>query len=224
METGQISAATQASQATQMLSNPSTADMGKAEFLQLLVAQLQNQDPLSPMQQEDFAAQLAQFSSLEQLTDINTNLKSGMDLDAMLSSSLNNSMAAGFIGKEVSSIGDTVALVSGETPSVNFILQDNAAEVTVKIYDESGNLVRTIEHGGMTSGAQSVTWDGLDQDGVPLKGGNYRFEVSAKNGDDDVQVQELTKGIVSSVRYAEGKAVLIVNGREISLGDVLEIG
>ncbi len=200
-------------------------NMGKAEFLNLLVAQLQNQDPFQPMEGNDFAAQLAQFSSLEELTSINASLKDGTNMDLMLTQAVNNTLAANFIGKEVTSLGDTISLVSGDHPSMNFLLNDFADKVTVKIYDEAGNVVRTIEASGLAAGKQSLEWDGLGNDGQELPGGNYRFSVEAENvKGEQVQAQTLTKGIVSSVRYVDGRAVLIVNGKEINLSDVLEIG
>ncbi len=224
MDISQISnAQTQAAQTN--ATTTANQDMGKAEFLSLLVAQLQNQDPLSPMDSQDFAAQLAQFSSLEQLSDINNSLKNSSDMDMLLTSSINNTMAANFIGKEVSSYGDNLSLVSGGTSPVDFILQDFSDEVTVKIYDPAGNLVRTMETHGLESGKQSLTWDGKHDQGAELPGGNYRFEIDAINSDgDSVGSVSVSKGIVSSVRYANGTAVLIVNGKEVSLADVLEIG
>ncbi len=222
MDISQISnAQTQAAQTT----TPANQNMGKAEFLSLLVTQLQNQDPLSPMDSQDFAAQLAQFSSLEQLSDINASLKNSSDMDMLLTSSINNTMAANFIGKEVSSYGDNLSLVSGGTSPVDFILQDFSDEVTVKIYDPAGNLVRTMDSHGLEGGKQSLTWDGKNDQGSALPGGNYRFEIDAKNSNgDSVGSVSVSKGIVSSVRYANGTAVLIVNGKEVSLADVLEIG
>ena len=207
---------------TNAVSNP---EMGKAEFLSLLVAQLQNQDPLSPMDSQDFAAQLAQFSSLEQLSDINASLKSSSDMDMMLTSSINNTMAAGFIGKEVSSYGDNLALITDGSAPVNFILQDYSDEVNVKIYDAAGNLVRTMQAHGLEGGNQSLSWDGKNDAGSAVPGGNYRFEIEAKDSNgNSVGSVSVSKGIVSSVRYANGTAVLIVNGKEVSLADVLEIG
>jgi len=220
--------------ATQLNSNAATASnitpnnaqsMGKEEFLKLLVAQLQNQNPLSPLEGQEFAAQLAQFSSVEQLTSINDNIQNGTDADLTLTQAVNNTLSANFIGREITSLGNTVTLVSGETPSVNFVLNDYADKVTVKIYDEADNLVGTIESTGMDAGINSLVWDGKDAQGNPLPGGNYHFKVEATDADDNpVKVNELTKGIVSSVRYMDGRAVLIVNGKEISLSDVLEIG
>ena len=222
MDISQVSATSNQTTQTTTTSND---DMGKAEFLSLLVTQLQNQDPLSPMDSQDFSAQLAQFSSLEQLTDINATLKSSAEMDMMLTTSINNTMAAGFVGKEVSSYGDNLSLISEGSTPVDFILQDFSDEVTVNIYDAAGNLVRTIENHGMDGGQQSLVWDGKDDAGNNLPGGNYRFDVDAKDSNgDSVGSVTVSKGIVSSVRYANGTAVLIVNGKEVSLADVLEIG
>ena len=203
----------------------SSQAIGKDEFLKLLIAQLKNQNPLSPAEGTEFAAQLAQFSSVEQLTSINASIQDGAQIDMLLTQAVNNTLATNFIGKEVTSLGDTVTLVSGGSPSVSFALNDYASDVSVRIYDETGNLVRTLEAGGLDAGIQSLQWDGKDADGNALSGGNYRFEVEAKGADDaDVKATELTKGIVSTVRYAEGQAVLIVNGEQVALADVLEIG
>lgn len=199
--------------------------MGKDEFLKLLVAQLKNQNPLSPAEGQEFASQLAQFSSVEQLTEINSNIQGSAKSDLILTQAVNNTLATNFIGKEVTSLGDTVSLVSGDSPSVSFSLSDYAADVTVKIYDETGNLVRTLNAAGLDAGMQSLQWDGKDEDGNLLPGGNYRFEAEAKGADDEaLTVTELTKGIVSTIRYDNGQAVLIVNGKQIALADVLEIG
>lgn len=222
IESTQLNTSTSYSQTSNSTSN---SDMGKAEFLEMLVAQLQNQDPLSPMENQDFAAQLAQFSSLEQLSQINTSLESGMEVDMLLTNSVNNTLATNFIGKQISSYGDNISLLSGESRSVNFILQDYAEKVEINIYDAAGNLVRTIEAAGLDGGNQSLSWDGKNDQDAELPGGNYRFEITAKDSSDsDIGVVTVTKGIVSSVRYANGQAILMVNGKEISLSDVLEIG
>jgi len=209
---------------SQAVANTS-GDFNKTEFLQLLVTQLQNQNPLSPMEGQEFASQLAQFTSVEQLTSINDNIMEGTNADLILTQSVNNTLAANFVGKEVTSLGNTVTLVSGDSPSISFVLNDYADKVNLNIYDDAGNLVRTIKTTGLESGIQSLQWDGLGEDGAELAGGNYTFEVEALSEDNDqIGVTELTKGIVSTVRYTDGMAVLIVNGNEVALADVLEIG
>ena len=201
------------------------ADMGKYDFLQLLVTQLKNQDPLSPMQSQEFAAQLAQFSSLERLMSIDDNLKQGIDSDMLLAQTINNTLATTFIGKEVLSQGDNIALLSGQTAPLSFELGDNAQKVTVKIYDENDNLVRTIEISELDRGRHTIEWDGNDENGNALAGGNYRFEVEALDGDENpVNVQTYSRGIVSAVKYENGQPVLIVNGKEVYFGDIVQIG
>ncbi len=201
------------------------ADMGKYDFLQLLVTQLKNQDPLSPMQSQEFAAQLAQFSSLERLMSIDDNLKQGIDSDMLLAQTINNTLATTFIGKEVLSQGDNIALLSGQTAPLSFELADNAQKVTVKIYDENDNLVRTIEISELDRGRHTIEWDGNNENGNALAGGNYRFEVEALDGDENpVTVQTYSRGIVSAVKYENGQPVLIVNGKEVYFGDIVQIG
>ena len=86
----------------------SVQNLGKDEFLQLMVTKLQNQDPLNPMEDEDYIAQLAQFSSLEQLTNISDGLDESNEWDYLQMQSINNVMAAGLIGKEVEASYDQV--------------------------------------------------------------------------------------------------------------------
>lgn len=203
----------------------STSNMGKQEFLQLLVAQLKNQNPLSPMEGQEFAAQLAQFSSLEQLSSIDSTLQTSVDMNMMLTQTVNNTLAANFIGREITAIGDTVSLKSGEESNIHFHLPDYAEKVTLTIYDEAGNLVRSIETTGLASGEQKLTWDGKNSDGRSLPEGNYTFKVKAvdTNGD-QMNAIPISKGLVSGIRFVDGSPILIVNGRELLMADVLEIG
>ena len=199
--------------------------LGQEEFLQLFIAQLENQDPLSPMEGQELASQLAEFTSVEQLTSINSNLEESINMNMVLTQSVNNTMATNFIGKEVSSLGDNVYLDSDGTADINFLLSGYAEDVTVSIYDEAGNLVSTIDARGLSSGQQTLDWDGNNEHGGRLPSGNYHFKVEAKNSDGElIEATEISKGLVSSVRYENGASYLIVDGLEVSLADVLEIG
>lgn len=225
MDISSVSSAAQTTQSAQSGLGTQTQAMGKAEFMELLVTQLKNQDPLSPMDSQDFAAQLAQFSSLEQLTTINSTLSTGTEADMMLTNSITNTMATNFIGKEVSSYGNSVSLLSGGSSELNFQLKDYADTVNVKVYDAAGNLVRTIETHGMEAGANTITWDGKNDQGENLPGGNYSFEVEATDNEgQEVSAVTVSRGLVSSVRYENGMAILVVNGEDINLADVIEIG
>jgi flagellar basal-body rod modification protein FlgD len=200
-------------------------ELGKDDFMQLLVTQLRNQDPLSPMENQEFAAQLAQFGSLEQLSSIDTKIGEGVNVDLILTQAINNSMAATLIGKEITAIGDTIYLEQDGSAEIGFKLNSFASDVKVNIKDAAGNVVRTLEASGMGSGKQTLEWDGKNGDGETLPSGTYSYEVTATDSDgNSIGVLPLMMGYVSSVRYTDGGAVLIVNGNEITFADVLEIG
>ncbi len=199
--------------------------IGHEEFLTLLVTQLKNQDPLAPMESHQFTSQLAQISSLEQLVSIDGNIEDGISADMVLSQAINNTLAATLIGRDVTAIGNSIELKSGESTDIHFSLAGFAEEVEVQVYDQAGNLVRTIEAGALASGKHSVAWDGENDNGEEFPEGNYSFSVKAKDASGgDVATRPLVVGLISSVRFEGGSAVLMVNGREIAFSSVLEIG
>jgi flagellar basal-body rod modification protein FlgD len=207
------------------LSNVFQNDLGKEEFLRLLVAQLQNQDPLSPLEGQEFASQLAQFSSVEQLTSIDSTIQESVESDQLLSQTINNTLATSLIGKQVTAIGNQIELKGdGTEQDVYFRLASDASSVTVNIMDAAGNVVRTLEGGNLTTGVRSLSWDGTDGDGNDLPEGTYTFEVAAQSSDGtDVAAEELVRGIAGSLQFAGGYAVLKIGDIEIGFGDVLEI-
>ena len=100
-----------------------------------------------------------------------------------------------------------------------------AEEITIEIYDAAGNVVKKIDSNALSSGDHSVEWDGTNQHGEDLPEGNYTFSVSAKDASGaEVNAVELVVGLISSVRFEGGSAMLVVDGREISFSNVLEIG
>ncbi|HLA40506.1 MAG TPA: flagellar hook assembly protein FlgD, partial [Candidatus Glassbacteria bacterium] len=141
------------------------AQLMKDDFLKLLVTQLQYQDPLNPASNQEFAAQLAQFSSLEQLTEMNKSLSKGLDSDAVLANTINNSLATGFLGKEVHAVGDVINLEQGKNAMIRFSQAAASVDTIVNIYTPQGALVRTIELGGVPAGGSQTEWDGRDQYG-----------------------------------------------------------
>jgi flagellar basal-body rod modification protein FlgD len=199
--------------------------LGKGDFLKLLTVQLQYQDPMDPQGNTEMVAQLAAFSSLEQLENMNRNLASSLDLDLILTQVLNNTAAAGLIGKSVLANGNAVEIDSaGESTSVNFDLAATAASVTVTIYDESGVLVRTIEEAGIEAGRQSLEWDGKDSGGNDVAAGTYTFKVAASDGDGNpIGVSPLVRGRVDVVKFVNGAAVLVLDGVEVSISEIIEI-
>lgn len=212
-----ISAATQSGSETYV---PDKTTLGKDDFLKLLVSQLQNQDPLNPMESTEFTTQLAQFSSLEQLTSVNTNL----DYLLLYQTSINNAQAVGFIGNTVKASGNSIPVKDGTSDQIQFDLAGDAAEVNVFVYDASDNLVKTINCGSLNDGEQSIEWDGTNDDGEAVSDGTYTFEVSAKDGNGDtIEASTYMTVEVTGVTFKEGNACLLAGDIEISMNEIIEV-
>jgi flagellar basal-body rod modification protein FlgD len=206
------------------LSNVLQNDLGKEEFLNLLVAQLQNQDPLSPMEGQEFASQLAQFSSVEQLTSIDGNIEKSINTDLILSQTINNTLATTLIGKQITAVGNQVELKEDSPVNLYFELGGYAQDVSINVMDAAGNIVRTLDTSNLEKGINSIEWDGISKDGESLPEGTYTFEVTAtgKTGN-DITVQELIRGIADSLQYQGGTALFKIGNLDVLFGDVLEI-
>lgn len=198
--------------------------LGKDDFLNLLVTQLRYQDPLEPLQDSDFVAQLSQFSSLEQLENINTNLGYSNELDYVLSQTIANTMATTIIGKEVEATGNSVYHQYDKSDEVHFKLSGEAQTAEIQIYNESGSLVRTLTADNLGEGMNSVEWDGKDDAGTKVPGGEYTFSVTAKDSaGNDLEVETRIVGIVDSVRYENGQGWLMIGNQKISMSDIIQI-
>lgn len=155
--------------------------MGKQDFLTLLVTQLKNQDPLNPDDPTEFTAQLAQFSSLEQLYNLNesmTGLATSTDNATKLS-------ALNLIGKEVTYSGSSFTYNGEDSVKLGYTLDGPATEVQLLIQDSSGKAIRTISGTELTKGNHTLTWDGLDQDGNEMESGTYKVAITAKGVDSE---------------------------------------
>ncbi|MFH1982235.1 MAG: flagellar hook capping FlgD N-terminal domain-containing protein [Pseudomonadota bacterium] len=198
----------------------STQVVGKDDFLKLLVAQMQNQDPLNPMEGTEFTAQLAQFSSLEYLQNINGSLS---DLNTA-QSTLHSSQAVSLIGKTVLHEGDTFSHAGESMSDIRFRLDDAAETVWVKIYDTTGRYVATVEMAGVAEGDHLIPWNGRNELDLPVADGVYRAEVLAVDASGaPLTPITYTAGQVSAVSFRGQKAYLQVPGEEIAFTDVIEV-
>ncbi len=211
----------QVSDITWATSTGSSGVMGKDDFLQILVAQIQSQDPLDPQDANEFTSQLCQFSQLEQLMNLDDTINSLL----IYTASQNNNLVLSFIGKSILAQGDTFNYTVGEeNPEMIYNLASDAEEVTITVYDEDGNIVKTITLENQSAGEHRIEFDGLDNDNSPLADGNYRFEVSATDADgNSVSATTYIMGVVERVVFENGYTYLIVNGEKISISDVTEI-
>lgn len=201
-----------------------SSSLGQQEFLQLLVAQLQNQDPVNPMDGAEFASQLAQFNSVEQLIQVNSGLQELQYAQELMGTSLTNSMAASLTGKEVRALSDQIHLSSDGSAEINFKLNDSAEKVEIIIKTEGGAEVRRETLSGTPSGDNSWSWDGLNNNGERMGEGTYTVEISAQNGGSNVGVLTFLEGVANKVRYTTEGVYLTVNGIDVPIGDVEEVG
>ncbi len=152
--------------------------LGKDDFIKLLVAQLKHQDPMSPQDGTQMATQLAQFSSVEQLMNINQTLTGQGSTSAGLATALENSTAIGLIGKNVSVANDAFS-VGGADPIPAFAAElPSAGKLTVSILDASGHVVRTKDVGSVSAGRQSIDVSGIASG---LSAGNYTVKLNFTN-------------------------------------------
>jgi len=207
------------SSSTTTSSTAAGGTLGKDSFMQLLVTQLQYQDPLNPMDNTEFTAQLAQFSQLESLENMSTTLETLSELQA----SMNNMQSVSFIGKTVNATGNTVEY-TGNAVELGYSLNDDATTVRVSIYDGNGTKVRTLESGSTAAGTQTMAWDGRDDDGNSLESGNYSYYVSAYDVDGNaVSATTYASGTVTGVRYENGTTYLIIGDKEVTISDIQQI-
>ncbi len=196
----------------------------KNEFLKLFTTQLQYQNPLDPMKNEDFTAQLAQFSSLEQLTQINQNLEDTLSTNLLLNRSINNNMATTLIGRQVKVRGNYVQINSGQTSDLLFDAGEEVKNVTIEITDANGRAVRNVELPILAAGPGSWSWDGKDNAGAQLDDGEYTFVIKGTNAEGkEVVIDGYATGIVSGVRYNGNETLLVCGENEFSISDVLEV-
>jgi len=179
---------------------------------------------MKPMEDEAFVAELAQFSSLEQLQNLNTSLENSLQWDYLQTQTINNTMATALIGRGVKASYNGVYLGQDNQASIKYTTSEFAGTVTVKIMDANGNVVRTLTAGDVPPGQASINWDGKDEEGKSLASGYYTVEISAVNGQGAPFAPSMfTEGTVTGVIYREGSAYLQVNGLEIPLSSVVAV-
>jgi len=199
-------------------------EIDKNGFLQLLLAQMKNQDPLSPMDSTDYAANLAQFTSLEQLQNLNNSTDQGLQADVLLAQSINNTLASNLIGKDVKAYGDSVQLTDGNASKIAYDLDSFTDKIQIQVKDASGNVIRTETLNNQAKGEHTYLWDGMDDRGGAASDGTYTVAVNVLNDDgSQTAVDTFIVGLVDAVRYESTGAILVVDGLSIGFGDVLEL-
>lgn len=188
------------------------------DFLNLLVTQLQNQDPLEPVDSKDFTNQLIGFSQVEQ--QINQNAKLDNLVEAVGGSNLQGTL--GYIGLDVTYEGDNFSYETGDY-TIDYQLGENAAQSQISILDENGNILRT-EDAPTGAGAHQFTWDGKDENGNIQPEGTYRISIAAVNGNGaGVDARTVLTGRVTGVETLNGEARIVLGGHHISENNILAV-
>ncbi len=192
--------------------------MGKDEFLKLLTYQLQNQDPMNPMDQSKMTGELAQFSQLEQLSNLNTKFDQVQKNQGVQE----KFYAASFVGKQVVTSGSSMKLnQEGDNADVLFKLDGEAGKVMIRIIDDKNQIVGEMWKEGMSAGSHSVTWNGVTLDGQLAAPGTYKAQVKAWGPTGlDVPAHTQATGLVTNVTFDGGEPVLTVSGQKVYLRDV----
>ena len=224
MSIGLTPSTTQANAAITQALN-SDQELGRDAFLRLLVAQLQNQDPLEPVKNEAFVAQLAQFSSLEQLTLINENLAddAGTEATTDVRLAVDGNTAVSLIGREVQVPSDNITYSGEGSVRLGYNVEGPSDVVRLRVVDQSGTIVNTLVDGSPEQGNASTIWNGKDAEGKRADPGIYRIEPSATYLGIPSPVSAGTAGIVTGVRYQNGQPILITDEGEAPLSAISRV-
>lgn len=188
------------------------------QFLNLLVTQLENQDPLDPLDPNEFTSQLVQFASVEQQIYQNQNLEDMLELQQ---ASLLGTVV-GYIGSQVEVQGSTLSLENGQS-RFTYNLEASAANTTITISDSNGRTVYFTD-GETDAGSHEFAWNGTDNFGFPLEDGAYTLNVNSLDPDGNpVNVGTTVIGTVSGVSTDNGKTLLSIGEAQYSIDQVLAI-
>ena len=188
------------------------------QFLLLLTAQLQNQDPLDPLNSNEFVQQLVSFTGVEQSIITNTNLENLIALNRAAQSA----SAVSYLGTTIEAPGDRIPLANGEARFL-YLLPENTASTSILITNESGEVAFTGQ-GVITAGEHGFVWDGRDANGILQPDGIYKVTVSGFAGDDRLMsIPTIIGGRVTRIETVDGGTHLTVNGVSIPIEEVLSV-
>lgn len=203
-----VTATSQTALAAAVAENQRVVQDTQDRFLTLLVTQLKNQDPLNPLDNAEITSQMAQLSTVNGITQLNTTLlalSGQMDMTQSM-------QAAALVGKDVLVPGDKIALANGVAMPFGVDIVTGASDVKVTIVDGAGQVVRTLELGPQDVGVVSLEWDGLNDSGTALPDGAYYARVAATDADGgELAAGTVSYGRVNGVSYA-------ANGLQLDLG------
>ncbi|MCX6146895.1 MAG: hypothetical protein NTW25_06540 [Candidatus Kapabacteria bacterium] len=204
-----------------------TAQEQKNQFLILLTQQLKSQDPLKPYDNQQFAAQLAQFSQLEQLSGIRTLLETQGQSNLSLSNTITNTALPGMLGKIAKAYTENINYAGdGSNLQLGFSIDKPGEAGLMSIYNGDGQVIRHLKvaKSELSSGDHNVNWDGKDDFGRNVPKGTYTYftDYQDKNGD-TFKGKTFNYGTIEAVRFKSDGTMLVIGGLEVPLGNVTDI-
>lgn len=216
-----VSTTTSTNSSTDTASTTHKTSLDQTDFMTIMLAQLKYQDPNDPMDDKEMAAQLVQYSSLEQLTNINKGITSLVDAN----SSTDLQSGSNYIGKSIKSTGYNLTVKDSTVSTLYYSLGEAVTNVTANVYDADGSIIRSESLGSKGTGDFTYVWDGKDTDGKAVTDGTYGVIIKAENADgDSVLVQSQISGVVTGVKTSSGTTYLeLADGRTVDISSVTEI-
>lgn len=201
-----------------------SATLGKDDFLKLLLAQLKYQDPLDPADNTEFVAQLAQFSNLEQLTQMNESMGESLEVTKTTSESINKAMMVGYFGKTIVAETNEFIFDGKNEVELNFSLDEATLSGKIEILNSSGDIVRSVDIGLLEEGNHTLSWDGMNNRGVLGSAGTYSYKITAENTvGDEVGWVPMFTGKVEGISVSEGKSMLYAGGIFVTLDQLRHV-
>ncbi|MGB9778885.1 MAG: flagellar hook assembly protein FlgD [Candidatus Bathyarchaeales archaeon] len=199
---------------SQQISNPNNT-ISQTGFLQILIAQLKNQDPSNPLSSDQFITENTQFAQLQQLMNMNTAL------GKLSNQNQNNAYATSLIGKNITTNSATVTVNGTSISKAAYSLPQNAADVQATIVDSNGNTIVTQDLGPQNAGTNTFQWNGRGTNGNYIANGTYTVEFSATDSNGNSMPVSQSAGTVTGVQFSPGGTTLTTNlGTTINLNNV----
>jgi flagellar basal-body rod modification protein FlgD len=193
------------------------SEINNIDFMNLLVAQIKNQDPLSPMDNQEFTSQITQFTMLEELQTLGQKL----DDNLVIGQSINNTAMLGLVGRKVTVEGDQVWL-DADGASASHIDVTQTAHATIEVLDEDGQVVDTYER-ALVAGRNDVTWEPSEDLAAELAGGTFSLRIEVERDGAEVPFVALMTGPVTGLRYENNLAIVEVGGEEFYVSEIYKV-
>lgn len=201
---------------------PKKNELGQDEFLKLMLTQLKFQDPFKPMENGEFIAQMAQFSTVSGIDEMRKSM------EALSTSLISNQAleASSLVGRNVLTPSNTTNLDETGTIEGAYELPASAGQITMSVFDQSGNLVRTADLGTQSAGRHNFSWDGQTNDDSRAPAGEYTIKIEYGSGENAAAAEVLLQKKIASVNFATNGGQISLNtadGQSLSFSDIRQI-